>query len=177
MSIRTSVAAFASLAVLLLLPAAAAAQSNEPSHAAMYVEAGGSGLLYSVNYEARLVGMVNGRIGFMAVNQPVNDGTSQIDVGVLLVPVMANVLVGSGSHRLELGAGPLLGVAGTGVNRLSRGGAHVSVQDFQVSGLTSAIGYRYHPVSGGFLFRATATPFYSGSEAQVWGGISIGWAM
>ena len=121
MSIRTSVAAFASLAVLLLLPAAAAAQSNEPSHAAMYVEAGGSGLLYSVNYEARLVGMVNGRIGFMAVNQPVNDGTSQIDVGVLLVPVMANVLVGSGSHRLELGAGPLLGVAGITFRRGATG--------------------------------------------------------
>jgi hypothetical protein len=175
MTIRSA----AALLLLALLPSAGAqAQQSDVSTNAMYVEVGGSGLLYSINYEGRLSSLMSARVGFMAQNQTIvfGDGSETV-VGVLLVPVMANVLVGGGSHRLEIGAGPLVGVAGTGVTGVRRGGAEVVLRDIQVAGFTSSFGYRYHPVRGGILIRAVATPFYSGSSAQLWGGISLGWAM
>jgi hypothetical protein len=161
----------------LLLAAPFCVRAQEVSTSAMYIEAGGNGLHYSVNYEGRLASIVSARFGFMATNQTVIEGSSEAHVGVLIMPVMATVLMGSGTHRLELGAGPLIGFAGTGVTAVRRGGAEIAVQDMDIAGITSAIGYRYHPPRGGLLLRVTATPFVSGSRAQIWGGVSVGWAM
>ena len=162
----TSLAALA-LVLALGLP--------EPSHAqnysqnSVYLELGGNGLLYSVNYDRRFTDHFSGRAGFMIIGgqseQPTDD-----QVSIAILPVMANYLVGSGSHRLELGAGLLFGMGGADTENYG------SVTAAGIGGVTTTFGYRYQPVDGGFLFRAGLTPFYSAGRPQLWGGISVGYS-
>jgi hypothetical protein len=171
----------AAVAVVMtsLLPVATRAQEPIEAPAAAYVEVGGAGLFYSLNYEGRLSNHLTARFGFTFLNMTVFNEESGEDseIAVTLLPMMMNVLVGRGNSRLELGAGPLIAVTGSGLSRVERGPASVEFSDdLSVAGVTSAVGYRYHRPEGGVLFRATLTPFYSG-RAQVWGGVSLGWAM
>jgi hypothetical protein len=176
MKVFSFVAAF--LCALVLRPGTAAAQmapAEGTDHSAVYLEFGGNGLLYSVNYEMRFLDSFSARAGFGFFNVTVYEADTRRDeaVGVALIPLMVNAFYGSGSHQLEVGVGPLIGMAGTGVDRVERGPAAVEVKDFGIAGYTSGLGYRYQPRRGGLMLRATLTPFYSG-EAQLWGGISLG---
>jgi len=91
-------------------------------------------------------------------------------IGIGIFPITASYLVGAGSHRLELGAGPLLVMAGGNLEEYGT----VSTDGF--AGMTSTFGYRYQPADGGFLFRIGLTPFYSDGRPQIWGGLSLGYA-
>lgn len=172
-------AAAAVLALAVLVPRAAEAQTPRDAPAAFFIEGGGNGLYYSLNYEARLNSHLLGRVGFTFLNMTVfsEESGEDSEVALTLMPVMVNGLIGRGSARLELGAGPLIALTGTGLDRLEQ--RHASLEfsdDLSIAGITSAIGFRYHPRQGGFLFRATVTPFYS-RRPQVWGGVSVGWVM
>lgn len=165
------------LGITLWTPVAMAAQQPPgPAAAAAYIEVGGNGLLYTVNYEARFHDHGTARLGFMFTNRTVESEETGQDtsVGVALVPVMGNLLLGRGAGRLEIGAGPMIGIAGTGVQRVEVGGTYVEFDDLNLAGVTSSVGYRYMPRDGGPVFRATVTPFYSGA-LQVWGGLTLGW--
>jgi hypothetical protein len=70
--------------------------------------------------------------------------------------------------------GPLFALGGGRLENAEVG----SVDEFRAAGLagvTSTIGYRRQPSDGGFVFRASLNPFYSGS-AQIWAGLSAGWS-
>ncbi|HSJ09281.1 MAG TPA: hypothetical protein VK928_05185 [Longimicrobiales bacterium] len=178
-SLARRLSAVVAVVVTCLLPCATRAQEPVEAPAAAYIEVGGAGLFYSLNYEGRFSDHLTARLGFTFLNMTVFSEESGEDsqIAVTLLPVMMNVLVGRGNSRLEIGAGPLVAVTGSGINRVDRGPASVEFSDdLSLAGVTSAVGYRYHRPEGGLLFRATVTPFYSG-RAQVWGGLSLGWAM
>lgn len=163
------------LLAILALPLAAVAQDDEPFSApnAVYFELGGNGLLYTFNYERRFRDHLAGRAGlmFFALEGTTSDG-EEVDVEAVLVPLMINGLIGDGAGRFEIGAGPLIGYADASARDIE--GTEIDVEGFGFAGVTSTLGYRYHPQDGGFLFRVGLTPFISGSP-QIWGGISIGY--
>lgn len=153
---------------------AGAQQDSPPAPNAVYLELGGNALLYSINYDRRFRDNITGRAGFMVMSVSGTADTGEAaNVSVALIPVMANVLLGTGSSRLELGGGPLIGLAGGDVQDVE--GTEFEFSGFGLAGVTSTFGYRYQPPSGGFLFRASLIPFYSG-RPQLWAGLSAGWA-
>jgi hypothetical protein len=166
-------------AALLLAGAAATAAAQNPvptAPNAVYFELGGNALLYSVNYDRRLNNTWTGRAGFMIVSAEGTDPDTgeRAEVSIAIIPVMINALLGRGTHRLELGAGPLFGIGGGRIEDPEVG----DVDEFSAAGLagvTTTFGYRRQPLNGGFVFRAALNPFYSG-KPQLWAGISAGWS-
>jgi hypothetical protein len=154
-----------------------ASQAAAPSAVnAVYFELGGNAIAYSVNYERRLNDTWSGRAGFMIVSASGVDVDTgdEVDVSVAIIPLMANALVGRGTHRLELGIGPLFAIGGGEIEDAELG----EVDEFSAAGLagvTSTFGYRRQPRDGGFVFRASLNPFYS-ERVQLWAGLSVGWA-
>lgn len=150
---------------------------DEPSfdaRDAVYFELGGNGLLYTLNYERRLRDHIAGRAGimFFTVEGTTSEG-EKAEASVLVAPIMLNGLLGGGAGRLELGVGPLFGWVDAQARDIE--GTEIDVSGFGIAGVTSTIGYRYHPPDGGLLFRIGLTPFISG-DPQIWGGIGIGYA-
>lgn len=170
------------LSILILLVAGGAADSQTaraqtptPHPAAlarhsMYVELGGAGGLYSVNYSRRIATRRVLRVGVTA---------SPLAIGV---PVSLSTLYGSGDWRPEAGIGLLLARSSdVGVDR---------------HGLLTAVGpivgYRHHPQTRGLFVRAslqpllfavlwTQQPSHSSSTDTdrgliPWGGVSVGWS-
>lgn len=138
----------------------------------VFLELGGNGLLYTFNYDRLFSKHVSGRVGAMVVSGT-SEGNFEGDhfagTGVLL-PVTVNYLIGSGTSRLELGAGPLIG-GGDFVTRNGR------TYGLGFRGITSTIAYRRQPTDGGFNFRIGLTPFYARNTSltQLWGGLSFGY--
>jgi hypothetical protein len=167
----------AAVFALTVAATTAAAQNPMPTaRNAAYFELGGNALLYSINYDRRLNNTWTGRAGFMIVSA---EGTDQntgerAEVSIAIIPVMINALLGRGTHRLELGAGPLFGIGGGSIEGPEVG----DVEEFSAAGLagvTTTFGYRRQPLDGGFVFRASLNPFYSG-KPQLWAGLSAGWS-
>jgi hypothetical protein len=156
-------------AVALLVTGGLPAQAQNYSRNSVYVELGGNGLLYSVNYDRRFTDHFGGRAGFMIFGGE-SDELTDDQVSIAILPVMANYLVGLGSHRLELGVGLLFGVAGADTENFG------TASTAGIGGVTTTFGYRYQPTGGGFLFRAGLTPFYSDGRPQLWGGVSVGYS-
>lgn len=159
----------------LALPARGQLIAAEPPAAryapnAVYVELLGNGLLYSINYEHKVSDLLAARLGFMYMaatgTARINGQKSRGEVALAVVPAMLNFLVGSGSHRLELGAGILLGAASAEAENFEFSG-------FGFGGVTTTFGYRFQPVGGGFILRIGLTPYYSGGP-ELSGGVSIG---
>lgn len=151
---------------IIFTPQKASAQNYSSN--SVYLELLGNGLFYSINYDHRFSNHWGGRIGLMFIGGQSDQSNDKI--GVAILPVMANYFVGSGSHRLELGAGLIFAAAGGTLENYG------SFSGGGLGGLTSTIGYRYQPAGGGFLFRVGATPFYSDGRAQLSGGLSLGYA-
>ena len=144
---------------------------------AVFLELGGPGLFYSVNYERRLPIPVVLRLGFSLFR--VGEGESGDGIGYFTVPLSASYLLSWGSHHLELGLGLVWGYAWSALNK--RKGA--PLDDYWHMAGSLQLGYRYQPVGSGFVFRATFTPMYGGRRfdaigryVQWWGGISAGWS-
>ena len=138
----------------------------------IFVELLGNGGLYSLNYDRLINDYVSIRGGFSYISVGASSGTSSASVTLMTFPVMANFLVGSPSHKLELGAGPLFAYA-SGSSSGGVGGA-VSASGFGVAG-TAVIGYRYVPYDGGFHFKVGFTPLFGAGGFLPWGGISFGY--
>jgi hypothetical protein len=161
MAKRTDIEAWSRLAlctgVLLAIPIHLPAAQGR-NH--LFFEGGGSGLLYSVNYE-RLVGSSFGlRLGTSSANIGVLDYTAILG-GLAWIP--------SGARRgLELGFA--LGV--------------LEIKQFLVfksdppdRGLYGSftLGYRWLPQERGLSFRLAATPLFTTGGAAPWAGISLGY--
>ncbi len=137
----------------------------------VFVELLGNGGLYSLNYDRIVAENVSIRGGFSYISVSASGVASSANVTLMTFPLLANFLVGSPSHKFELGAGPLI-VYASGTT--SAGGATGSASGLGVVG-TAVIGYRYVPYDGGFHFKVGVTPFFSGNGFFGWGGISFGY--
>jgi hypothetical protein len=132
------------------------AQGSKSSHST-YVEAWGNTGLFSLNYDYLFNNHYGFRIGLRGEPKTGLDSAFN-SFGILST---ANVLVGAGTHKLELGMGGYLEVD----------------QGSNTEGffLSSTIGYRYQDTeSKGWIFRAGFTPTYNSSEFFTRFGISIG---
>lgn len=138
---------------------------------AVYAEALGNGVLYTINYDRHFTSNVSARLGIMNFSVSASGTNSSGNASVTLVPIMANYLVGSGNHNLELGIGPMIANASASADVGSGGFSDSGTTVFG----TGTVGYRYQPNDGGFLFRIGLTPMYMDSFG-VWGGLSLGWA-
>jgi hypothetical protein len=140
------------LALIAGLPAALPAQVSGPQNAA-YVELLGNGGLLSINYDRKLSDRFSLRAG---VGNWGSEGTGwddrKVETTMTTVPLLANYLGGSGSGRLELGAGVLFG------HRKRESSFSEPDVSYTFTSLTGVVGYRYQPSSRGLMFRAGATP-------------------
>ncbi len=132
------------------------------ANSAVYLELGGNGLLYSLNYDYRFDKDWSARGGIMYA--PVGD------VSLTIVPLMANYLIGS-NHNFEIGAG----IAYLGVSVDVEGEDFAGISASGVAG-TSTIGYRYQNMDGGFVFRIGLTPVFGEFGVLPWAGLSLGYA-
>jgi hypothetical protein len=132
------------------------AQGSDQSHAT-YLEVWGNTGLWSLNYDYTFKNHYGFRLGLRG--EPKSDLASVINsFGIIST---ANILVGAGMHKLELGMGGYL--------EIDQGS---NTEDFFLS---STIGYRYQDTkSRGWIFRAGFTPTYNSSDYFTRFGISIG---
>lgn len=155
--------------VMALAPSTTHAQA---ARNAAYVELGGNGFLYTLNYERFFTPKLSARGGLMTFSVSDTDQGTDVSATINVVPLTATYFLGT-THRLEVGAGPMLfrltGEADPpGVASVSAGGVTL--------GATSTLGYRYQSPTGGILFRLGITPFMLGGDLSVWGGLSLGYA-
>lgn len=149
----------------------------------MFVELGGSGVMYSLNYERFFLQDAAVRVGAMyfGISSSATSGTTTDSASAswLAIPILAEYTgVRQGNHALELGVGiePMHFSA-----TASSDGTFGAANGWLMTG-TAAIGYRYQNPAGGFLFRATFTPLFVFSPAQggsafvPWGGVSFGYS-
>lgn len=128
-----------------------------------FLEGGGPGLLYSVNYERVVENNFGLRIGFSYTSLSASAGGASASASFIAIPVVASYLgLREGNHILELGGGATaVYVSGAGSFGAFAGSA---------SGLvplgTALIGYRRQPVNGGFQFRI-------GLEALIGKGLAL----
>jgi hypothetical protein len=154
--------------ILVILPAGRSCLAQRlyaPN--SIYMELAGNGLIYSINYDRMFTENMGGRIGVMYF--PLVPSLFSSVEDLFIMPATLNFLIGSNSHKLEMGAGIIYGAA-----RLS---TVFSSESESGSGLaqTITIGYRYQQRSGGFLFRIGFTPIFRfGEEFIPWGGFSVG---
>jgi len=158
------------------LAAAPAPSANN----ALYVELGGNGGFYTINYERFLRRDASVRVGlmYMSISASAGSGMDSASAKVTWtsVPVMFQYLgIAAGSHALELAGG---------VNMMyMSGNASTFDSTASASGVipvgTATLGYRYSDPTGGFVFRAGYTPlFFVTTEVKDifhWGGASFGY--
>jgi len=164
-------AALAALALTTLSASGAAAQDRSyfTARNAVYVEAGGNAGFISVNLDRLITPNIGIRAGIATISNPFSWNGDE-DASVTVVPITANALLGSGSSRVELGAG---------VTILS-GEIDSDLFDIHEEGTrifpTATLGFRYQRPTGGPLFRIGLTPFFVDTEVIGWAGVSFGYS-
>ena len=134
----------------------------EPAHNAIYFEALGAGILYSINYERFITKDVTLRIGYSSWSVPFFGLESFIGV-----PVMVHDLIGSGNSKLDIGLGLEYVKIEYGNSFLENAANAVFQSSINNSGeLSTAVGigaiaYRYQPYFGGLYFQIGYYPFFS----------------
>jgi hypothetical protein len=141
---------------------------------AVFLEIGGNGLIYSVNYE-HLFGDSDFSLrgGFSYLSLGASGGGASAKATFMTFPILANYYIGGKNNKLEIGAGATMVYAATS--------AGTSTSFASVSGLvpapTMAVGYRYIPAKGGFTFFIGFTPLIlPGADRPIWpwAGTSFG---
>jgi len=156
-------------------------KSERTAKNAIYIELGGNGAWYSLNYERFVFDDAAIRIGgmFMSLSATATSGgsTASASASWFAAPLMFSYLgIGSANHKLELGAGAtMMYFSGSGTNNFS---SSITASGF-VMAPTATVGYRYVPTDGGFNFKAGFTPFLiaAGGNTQFfpWAGIAAGY--
>jgi len=153
----------ASILILAAAATPALAEQDRSANNSVFLEGGGPGLAYSLNYERIFENDFGLRVGFSYLSISASAGSSSADATMWTVPVLAQYVgLSSGNHSLELGGGAtIVGVSGAA----SSMGLAASGSGTLVLG-TAIIGYRRQPPTGGFQFRI-------GLEALVGKGLSL----
>jgi len=132
----------------------------------IFVELGGQGLLFTVNYDSRFSKKrdgIGGRAGIGYIAEGGDYATT--------VPLSLNYLLGKGKHFFEMGLGATI---------LTTGGTDESFlfdeNNSNVIG-TMSFSYRLQPVDRGFSFRAGLTPVFNKNFfIPYYAGISLGYS-
>lgn len=124
----------------------------------LFGELGGSGLLFSMNYER----LLNNKFG-------VRVGVGSAGLMGLTFPAILNYYIGK-EKKLELG----LGLIYTDYFP-NNGGKYISNGEFLI---TATIGHKFQSEKRGIVFRFSFTPIYNLIKDKIlpFGGISIGYA-
>jgi hypothetical protein len=150
------VLAFAAIVALVAHPAAAQTPETPfTTRNAYYVEAGGNALLYSVNYERMVAAGLSARVGVSLLPAWIPVAGDDGDDGgamVVMVPVQAGYVFGTGNHHLEVGVGATLGHSAVDIGGLE------GKENWAFG--TGTIGYRFQRPDAGNLFRLTVTPLF-----------------
>jgi len=139
---------------------------------AVYLEMGGNGIFYSVNYERFITEDIAARIGvgYLSFGESSYNGSS---VSFTSVPLMVNYLgVGKLNHRLELGGGLVI----VHLSARASDGVATAFGEGSFIGGTASIAYRYVPLDGGFNFKVAFTPLLSAVVTVPTLGLSFGTA-
>jgi hypothetical protein len=151
------------------------AEATGPRHNLVFLELGGNGILYTLNYDRAIAGGFTIRVGVGQVLEGANPIASADDelasVDALGIPILANFVGGGDRHRLELGAGVTLLYASARSATRYRAATDAGVTTLA----TALIGYRYVPPGGGFTYRAGFTPLVSAAGVLPWAGLSFGY--
>lgn len=169
--------------LLLLFPALLAAQLPERPPViedapvqSIYLEAGGNGILLSLNYDLVFSNNYGIRLGVSGVPRRMGTGADSsqplldmADSPYFFAIIMGNYFAGSGNNNLELGGGLLLGEV-LDENEWDRPGPTAA---------TFTAAYRYlNREEGGITLRAGITPmieFSGGLHLRF--GVSVGWTL
>jgi hypothetical protein len=155
-------------AVFLSLFLASAALGQEARNAA-YLELGGNGIVYSVNYERRFAHGLAGRAGVSYVfSKSVTDNGSEYESAFTIPLTLSKITHPSGNHHFEYGGGVTLVV---GDSHAFGFADSEELSDLYVTGIA---GYRYQKPGRGVVFRSGVTPIAGGGEFVLAVGISIG---
>jgi hypothetical protein len=122
----------------------------------MFVEAGGNGLGFSLNYE-----------GFFSRKVGIRLGVGSLLIYGLSFPVMLNYYVGKDNNKLELGAG---------IVRFNGGADDSIFGDEATTLLGFTIGLRHQKQFKGVVVRVSFTPLYNPEKDRFipFGGLSVG---
>ena len=145
------------LVMVLVSPSTISAQTTpDGGNNTFYLELFGNGGLFSVNYEREILSVVRLRIGYGAwtTDSFFNDA----ETSVWTIPLTLQATRGRGSHHIEFGGGVVFG---------HREREQLSGASGAFTSLTGIAGYRYQRPGRGFVFRATATPFYGFGEENI----------
>jgi hypothetical protein len=141
----------------------------------IFVELGGNGILYTINYDRAIAAGFTFRVGLGHLAEGANPiasaQTVTASLGAFGIPVLINHVSGSDKHRLELGAGvTFLYTQATQATR------YRAATPSGISPLATAlVGYRYVPEDGGFTYRVGFTPLISTGGILPWAGVSFGY--
>ncbi|RYD74198.1 MAG: hypothetical protein EOP53_18760 [Sphingobacteriales bacterium] len=125
----------------------------------VYLELGGRGQFYSVNYERRIYKIKNVK-GALALG-----GAKHNALGGWYTGLEHNVFIGNGIHNFEIGAG---------YNQLFFTNPDNTSEDHYING---RIGYRLQPLEKGLMVRMGYTPFFRPKQTVLhWVGLSFGYS-
>jgi hypothetical protein len=140
--------------VVLVLPSICKSQEGKKN--VVYAELLGPGLLYSINYERVVSDNITARIGASILPFSYDRPSSSM----IVFPLMANYLSGSGNSKLEIGAG----IDAVIMRNKTYGDFEplpsVRIRNTYDMLLVGSLGYRFQPTNGGFLFRIVASPIF-----------------
>ena len=132
----------------------------------IYAELGGAGYSTTINYERLFIDKILIRMGYGSGNgKSKND--SSTDDKISFMPLGAAYLMGSGSHKLEVGGGMTM-LQGT----LEMDGEYIESNAIYFGG-----GYRYQIGTGGFLLSLKGYYLSIGRFSSPWAGMSVGWTL
>ncbi len=132
----------------------------------LFIEAGGPGILFSVNYDTRFTAKRDGlgaRLGFGYFGSAGD--------GILTIPVQLNFLEGSNGNYFESGFGA------TYVKFVTSNNNSFFSNASGILGM-GTFGYRYQSITSGVNFRASYNPvFTSDGFFPLWFGLSVGYTI
>jgi hypothetical protein len=126
----------------------------------IYIEAGGKGKLYSLNYERQIYKLKNAKGGLAVA------GAYLSAYGAWYTGLEHNIYIGRNIHNFELGVGYNY-LFYTNPDNIS-----------EKSYINGRIGYRFQPLQKGMLVRMSYTPLISPKTGKIlnWVGLTFGYA-
>jgi hypothetical protein len=154
------------------------ALAHDAADNTVFAEVLGNGLLYSINYERRVVlsGIdlgLRGGASFFTYKVAKDEGTGNLTLATF--PLVVSAYFGPPRHKLQLGIGATWLYVSTSTD--NTGTKFSGGEDGLGLAATAVVGYRYVPPGGGFTFGAGFTPLVrTGKGVLAWGGLSGGYA-
>jgi hypothetical protein len=140
---------------------------------AIYVEALGSGIGLSLNYDIRFKPGLSG-LGLRAGIGATSGSTDQTRISLMSLPILLNYVLGNSRASFEGGLGLMARyLTGAGTDVLT--GDYVTAQGAGVS-IAGNVGLRLQPKQNGVHFRLYWSPFITDRGLQPkWLGLSLGY--